>query len=431
MLPITHISGREILDSRGNPALEVDMVLSDFQKATVSVPSGASTGRHEALELRDHDPKRFFGKGLLKAVSLIEQLEKDLVAKQFSSQLEFDQYLLKRVDTSKRKVKYGANTILALSLAFSRAMALYKKQELFQSLRFDKSDEFCLPVPLVNVLNGGMHASNNLSVQEFMLVPYGFSTYSEALQAACEIFYQLKLLTKQKGGDTHVGDEGGIAPRLKSNEEGIIYLLEAIEKAGYSADKQVGLALDVAASSFYTDGYYVWENEKIKSQDLVNIYKHWCHRYPILSIEDGLAEDDWDGWRVLTKALGSYVQLLGDDLFVTQCDRLENGIRQEAANALLAKPNQVGTVTETWSAVELSYRYGYGVCISHRSGETEDNWLSDLAVAFGVKQIKAGSVCRGERVCKYNRLLRIESYLYSTLSKKDTIYAGKTAFPFL
>ena len=438
MLAIKKIEGREILDSRGYPALEVDMFLADDLKKEgrirVSVPSGASTGKHEAYELRDGDPKRFFGKGLLQALSNLNKLEKELVAKKFSSAFEFDQYLVQTVDRSKRKTKYGANTILALSLAFAKALAVSKKEELFQSLNINQRASFCLPVPFVNVLNGGMHASNNLNVQEFMLVPYGFATYFSALQASSEIFYQLKCLSKQQGKNTHVGDEGGIAPSLKSNEEGIMYLLQAIEKAGYSSSKQVGLAIDVAASSFYIEKEeaYLWENEKLKSQDLVSIYKLWCHQYPILSIEDGLAEDDWEGWKNLTKELGPYVQLLGDDLFVTQCDRIEKGIKLEVANALLAKPNQVGTLTETLKAIELSFRHDYGVCISHRSGETEDHWLADLALAFGIKQIKAGSVCRGERVCKYNRLLRIESYLNSKASSHlYPTYFGKKAFPFL
>lgn len=421
MSMISNIKGREILDSRGLPALEVDLTLDNKVTARAAVPSGVSTGSHEALELRDQDAYRFHGKGLLRSLSHISDLSDKLKNVSLKTQSDID-YLLKEWDGTHNKSSLGANTLLAVSLAYAKARALNKNQELFES--FDNK-EYVLPVPLINILNGGVHADNGLSVQEFMIVPYGFSSFREALQAAAETFYCLKELLKEKGFSTAVGDEGGVAPSLSDNESAIKLLLQAIEKAGYSYENQIGLALDVAASEFFQDGKYHWEKEVLTADDLIGIYKGWSSRYPFVSIEDGLAEEDWTGWVRLTEILGKEVQLVGDDLFVTHIDRLKTGIEKKAANCLLAKINQVGTVTEAHEAVKLAHKEGYACCVSHRSGETEDVSIADLAIAWGAKQIKTGSVCRGERVMKYNRLLRIEEKL------KQPEYAGKKAFSFL
>ena len=418
---ISNIQGREILDSRGQPALEVDLQLETGVWASSAVPSGASTGAHEALELRDGDPKRFYGKGLLTALSHIKNIAVAVKGKAFSDQAELDDFL-KNLDGTKNKSRLGANTLLAVSLSFARAFALSQKKQLFES--FDNSGEYTLPVPLVNILNGGAHANNNLTVQEFMIVPYGFTSFKEALRASAEVFYRLKKILKSKNLSTAVGDEGGFAPFLKDSESALKLVLQAVEQAGY--ENQTGLALDVAASEFYQDGFYKWEGKRLKAQDLIAIYKNWSAKYPLISIEDGLAEEDWEGWTQLTKTLGQKIQLVGDDLFVTHVDRLNTGIGKKAANSLLVKINQVGALTEARKAVLMAQKAEYTCCISHRSGETEDTSIMDLSLAWGIKQIKTGSVCRGERVAKYNRGLRIEETL-----KGRAVFAGQKAFPFL
>ena len=415
---IAKIQAREILDSRGAPALEVELVLDNAQSVRASVPSGASTGSHEALELRDKDESRFFGKGLLNACAQVDMISDRLKGYDLKDQAHLDA-LLKDMDGTPDKSFLGANTTLSVSLAYAKAQALLRSQELFEHI----SENNILPVPLVNILNGGCHADNNLDVQEFMIVPYGFESFKEALRASAEVFYHLKGLLKEKNLSISVGDEGGFAPELKNNEEAIQLVLKAVKQAGYCPDTQIGLALDIAASEFYKGQKYYWEGEQLKSEELMDIYKNWQARYPLLSIEDGLAEDDWSGWQNLTKTLGKKIQLIGDDLFVTSEERLKKGIEQGAANSLLAKINQAGTLTETFSAIYLAHTEGYTCCVSHRSGETEDDSIADLAVAWGAEQIKTGSVCRGERTIKYNRLLRIESLL-----GEKAEYAGRKAF---
>ena len=421
MALISHIQGREILDSRGVPALEVDLVLDNQFRSRAAVPSGASTGSYEALELRDKDLYRFHGKGLLKAISYIKELSHKLKNTPIESQIELDHFL-KKEDSTPNKSYLGANTILAISLSYAKALAISRKQELFE---YTKQKQYVLPVPLVNVLNGGVHANNGLSVQEFMIVPYGFSSFKEALRAASEVFSCLRQILKTQNLSISVGDEGGFAPALHDNESALKLLLQAIEEAGYSCKNQIALALDVAASEFYQQGKYYWENKKITAGDLINIYKKWRADYPLVSIEDGLAEGDWEGWVQLTKELGKNTQLVGDDLFVTDKNRLQEGINRGVANCLLAKINQVGTLTETQEAIQLAHDSGYKSCISHRSGETEDTSIVDLTMAWGAEQIKAGSVCRGERVVKYNRFLRIEEQL------ENPKFAGKEVFSFV
>ena len=424
MSVVTHIQGREILDSRGAPALEVELTWDHTATARAAVPSGASTGSFEALELRDKDSTRFFGKGLLTAISHLENLSDKLKGFPIDSLSDLDE-VLKEMDGTENKSRLGANTVLAVSLAGARAMAKKHQQELF---RYLSKGPLVLPVPLINVLNGGVHASNGLSVQEFMIVPYGFDSFRRAMQAAAEVFHALKGLLAKKWG-TAVGDEGGFAPNLPDSETALQMVLKAITLAGYSSDRQVGLALDVAASELLKPGTtakYIWENEVCVAEDLIGLYKEWAARYPLVSIEDGLAEEDWDGWVRLTQELGQTIQLVGDDLFVTQLPRLEKGIQMGVANALLAKMNQVGTLSETQKAVELAHTEGYTCCVSHRSGETEDTSLADLAVAWGAEQVKTGSVCRGERVAKYNRFLRIEEML-----GREVSFAGQKAFLYL
>ena len=418
---ISRIRGFEILDSRGLPALEVAMTLKNNRTVRAAVPSGASTGSHEALELRDKDAHRFQGKGLLKAIAHVEDLSDRLKNRSFESQSHLDDWL-NQWDGTKNKSRRGANTLLAVSLAYAKARAVIQERELYESF---ENKSYILPVPLINILNGGAHADNGLSVQEFMIVPYGFDSFKQALRAGAEIFYCLKELLKGKNLSTAVGDEGGFAPMLPDNESALRLLLQAIEKAGYSYENQVALALDVAASEFYRQEKYHWEKEELTAQGLIDIYKDWCLRYPLISIEDGLAEENWEGWIDLTKELGQKIQLLGDDLFVTHRDRLQKGIQEKAANALLAKINQVGTLTEAYQAVQLAHKSGYACCVSHRSGETEDTSIVDLAIAWKARQIKTGSVCRGERVIKYNRLLRIEERL------TQPEFAGKKAFSLL
>lgn len=406
---IKNFKGREIIDSRGVPTLEVELFLENGISACGLVPSGASTGKFEALELRDNDKNYFFGKGLKKAICHVDALSKTLKGMDVGNQKLIDKTLLEQ-DGTDLKSNLGANTLLAISLACARANAQSKKEPLYKSLNL--TGEFNLPVPLMNIINGGSHGSNNLDVQEFMIVPYNFISFKEALRAGCEIFYQLKQDLKSKGFSIAVGDEGGFTPDFKSHNQAIEFILQAIEKCSYSG--KVLLALDCASSEFYKNNHYVFESQKINSHQLIDVYKKWVKDYPIISIEDGLAEEDWSGWKEITLALGENTQLVGDDLFVTQVPRLKKGIEEGIANSLLVKCNQVGTVTETISAIDLAKKSGYSCVISHRSGETEDTSIADFSVAWGTEQIKTGSLSRGERTAKYNRLIRIEEELALT-----------------
>ena len=421
MYLISDIQAREILDSRGWPALEVTLALDSQVSATASVPSGASTGSYEALELRDQDPLRFHGKGLLKALSHIKSLAKEFQNHHVADQKELDSFL-KAWDGTSDKSRVGANTLLAVSLAFAKAYAIYHGKELFESV---ERKDYVLPLPFINVLNGGAHADNNIDVQEFMIVPYGFDSFREAIRAGAETFHCLKDILKAKGLGIAVGDEGGFAPQLAGNEAALPLLLQAVEKAGYSPAKNIALAVDVAGSELYREGRYCWGKEYLSANDLIGLYQDWRKKYPLISIEDGLAEEDWKGWQALTQAMGENTQLVGDDLFVTDVRRLKKGLNLKAGNALLAKINQVGTLSEAFSAVQMAKEGAYGVCLSHRSGETEDSSIADLSLAWGINQIKTGSLCRGERVAKYNRLLRIEEQTH------PAPFAGSSPLPFL
>ena len=403
IMRIRAIRAREILDSRGNPTIEVEVELEEGSCGRAAVPSGASTGSKEALELRDGN-RRYGGKGVLKAVRAVtEKIAPALLGRELSSQDELDR-LLMELDGTPNKSRLGANAILGVSLAYARAVAAALKQPLFQYF----GNQALLPTPLVNVLNGGLHADNNLEIQEFMLVPVGFERFSEALRATVETFYALKKILQSRGLSTAVGDEGGFAPQLQTNEEALRLLVEAISAAGYKPGRDLALALDPAASTFYAEGRYRIENLALSARELIDLYEEWLNKYPIVSIEDGLAEDDWAGWQELTKRLGGRVQLVGDDIFVTNPMLVREGIREGIANAVLIKPNQIGTLTETLRTLEVARQAGYKTVISHRSGETEDTFIADLAVGTGAGQIKTGSVSRGERTAKYNQLLRLE-----------------------
>lgn len=408
---IKNVFAREILDSRGTPTVEVEVTLSSGAVGRAGVPSGASTGAHEALELRDKDPKRYLGKGVLKAVENVKKLIGPHILNQkvesFESVKIIDKMMID-LDGTENKSKLGANAMLGVSLALSKAIAADQKQHLFQFL--SQSPKMQLPTPLMNVLNGGAHANNGVDVQEFMIVPK-CGPFHESLRAGSEIFHTLKKILDEKGFSVAVGDEGGFAPKLKRNEDAMEFLMMAIEKAGYQAGSNVFLALDVAATELYKDGKYTWEDKILTSQELAGIYEQWAKKYPLISVEDGLSEDDWSGWINMTAQLGSKMQLVGDDLFVTNPKRLERGIKEKAANALLVKVNQIGTLSETLEAVKLAQKNNYNTIMSHRSGETEDATIADLSVAFGSQQIKTGSLCRGERTAKYNQLLRIEERL--------------------
>ncbi len=421
MSAITGIQAREILDSRGNPTIEVDVMLQSGSIGRAAVPSGASTGAHEANELRDEDKKRFSGKGVLKAVRIVnEVIAESLEGANASDQTAIDNHLIE-LDGTENKSKLGANAILGVSLACAKAAAQVAGLPLF---RYVGGTQACrLPVPLMNVVNGGAHADNGLDIQEFMIVPICGDSFSESLRAGSEIFHALKKILNKKGLATGVGDEGGFAPKLKSNVEAVELILEAVEGAGYKPGKNVFLALDVAATELFKDGKYQWEGKKISSADLIKIYENWTKKYPIVSIEDGLSEDDWAAWIKQTSQMGSKTQIVGDDLFVTNPKRVARGIKEKAANALLVKVNQIGTLTETCEAVSLAQRAGYKTIMSHRSGETEDSMIADLAVALGCHQIKTGSLCRSERIAKYNQLLRIEEQL-----GPNAIYWGAQAF---
>src|SRR3989338_11316664 len=411
---IKKIIGREILDSRGNPTVEVDVILESGVIGRASVPSGASTGEHEAMELRDGDKSRYLGKGVLKAVNNVnKELNSALVGKDASKQKLIDKIMIE-LDGTENKSRLGANAILGVSIAACKAAAIQKKMPLYRYLGGEEAN--ILPVPMMNILNGGAHADNNVDLQEFMIMPRGAASFKEALRMGAEIFHNLKKILHEKKLSTAVGDEGGFAPDLKSNEEAIEVILQAIEKAGYKAGKDVFIALDPASSSFYENDKYILEAEAVKektAEDMVNFYANWVSKYPIISIEDGLAEEDWDGWKKLTKKIGANVQIVGDDLFVTNTKRLKMGIAKHVANSILIKVNQIGTLTETIEAIKLARKKGYTAVVSHRSGETEDTTISHLVVAMGTGQIKTGSACRTDRICKYNELLRIEEDLGS------------------
>ncbi len=415
MLAIEHIAAREILDSRGNPTVEVDVMLEDGSLGTAAVPSGASTGEHEALELRDGDKSRFLGKGVLKAVANVD----DIIAPELLGLDGLDQVLVDQtmlgLDGTENKSKLGANAILGVSMACARAAAQALLIPLYRYL--GGAYARVLPMPMMNILNGGSHAPNNVDLQEFMIVPVGGEDFAEALRIGAEVFQSLKKVLSGRGLATSVGDEGGFAPDLKGNQEALDAIIEAIEKAGYTPGEDVALALDPAASEFYRDGKYVFhksDGSQHTAAEMVDIYADWIERYPLVSIEDGLAEDDWEGWALMTEKLGESIQIVGDDLFVTNVKRLARGIEEQSANSILIKLNQIGTVTETLACIDLARRNGFTQVVSHRSGETEDTFIADLAVACGCGQIKTGSLSRSERICKYNRLLRIEQELDET-----------------
>ncbi len=417
MSKITQIKAREILDSRGNPTVEVDVLLDSGVLGRAAVPSGASTGEHEALELRDGDKGRYLGKGVLKAVANVNTTINERVTGQKPDFKAIDKLLID-IDGTENKGNLGANAILGVSLAVAKAAALDKKQPLYKFLGGDEAK--ILPVPLMNILNGGVHADNNLDIQEFMIMPLGGKTFKEALRMATEVFHNLKKILHDKHLSTSVGDEGGFAPNLVHNEEAIRLILEAIEKAGYKPDKDMFIALDAASSSFYKEGKYSYNGKKLTAQDMIKVYEDMIKKYPVISIEDGLQENDWSGWKELTDAIGENVQLVGDDLFVTNPKRLAEGIKKKVANSILVKVNQIGSLSETLEAIKLAKSSKYTSIISHRSGETEDTTIAHLAVATGVGQIKTGSLSRTDRLCKYNELLRIEEELGS-----KAVYAGQ------
>jgi enolase len=409
---IEWVEGREVLDSRGNPTVEAEVLLESGVIGWAAVPSGASTGEHEAVELRDGDPHRYLGKGVRKAVENIEKaIAPALKGRDAAEQSELDRLMIE-MDGTENKSKLGANAILAVSIALARAASDALDLPLYRYLGGVNAS--VLPVPMMNILNGGAHADNNVDFQEFMIVPRGAETFAESLRMGVETFHHLKKVLAKKGYSTAVGDEGGFAPNLRSNTEAIDEILEAIHAAGYRPGEDIALALDPAASEFFENGGYVFrksDKSMHSAAQMVEFWGSWVRQYPIVSIEDGLAEDDWDGWRHMTKELGSSVQLVGDDLFVTNTRRLERGIQEKAGNSILIKVNQIGTLTETLEAIALARRHGYNAVISHRSGETEDAFIADLAVATGVGQIKTGSASRSDRIAKYNQLLRIEEEL--------------------
>jgi enolase len=424
MTQIEHVHAREILDSRGNPTVEADVTLVGGIVGRAAVPSGASTGEHEAVELRDDDPKRFGGKGVLKAVRNVN----DIITPELKGKDALDQKAIDRVlidlDGTPNKSHLGANALLAVSLATARAGANYQKLPLYRYL--GGAGAITLPVPMMNIINGGAHADNNVDFQEFMIVPVGAGKFSEALRMGAEIFHTLKSVLKKKGYATSVGDEGGFAPNLKSNEEAIETIIEAIAQAGYQAGENVLLALDPAASEFYDGTAYVFkksDGRRLSSDQMVAFWQEWAGKYPIISIEDGMAENDWDGWKSLTGAIGQRVQLVGDDLFVTNTKFLQKGIELSVANSILIKVNQIGTLSETLECIELAKSNQRTAVISHRSGETEDAFIADLAVATNAGQIKTGSLSRSDRIAKYNQLLRIEEDLGAA-----AVYPGRSAF---
>jgi enolase len=428
---IEFIEAREILDSRGNPTVEVDVILEDGSMGRAAVPSGASTGVHEAVELRDGDKSRYLGKGVLKAVDNVN----NIIAPELEGMDALDQVAIDRamiaLDGTPNKAKLGANAILGVSMAVARAAADYLGLPLYKYL--GAYHACVLPVPMANILNGGAHSDNKVDFQEFMVMPIGAPSLREGLRWTAEVFHNLKAVLKAKKYNTSVGDEGGFAPDLQSNEEALEVIMEAIKNAGYTTgrDGDFMIALDPAASELYDDKTKTYQlkwttGEKLTSKQMVELWTSWVEKYPIISIEDGMAEDDWDGWKMLSDAIGDKVQLVGDDLFVTNTKRLEMGIKTKTANSILIKVNQIGTLTETFQAIEMAHKAGYTAVVSHRSGETEDNFIADLVVALQTGQIKTGSMSRSDRLAKYNQLMRIEDYLGDTAQ-----YAGKKAFKVL
>ncbi len=414
MSAIVSIHGRQILDSRGNPTIEVDVVTDNGIIGRAAIPSGASTGIHEAVELRDGDKKVFLGKGVLQAVHNVNKiLAEELQGMYVSDQLEIDQKMIE-LDGTPNKSKLGANAILGVSLAVAHAAAQTTGQELYRYIGGVSAQT--LPIPMMNILNGGSHADNSIDFQEFMIMPVGATSFAEAIRMGAEVFHNLKSVLKKGKYSTNVGDEGGFAPNLKSNEEALKVIIKAIETAGYQPGRDICIALDPASSEYFIPEENVYHlkkstGEKLSPAEMVSFWKDWVKRYPIISIEDGMAEDDWDGWKLMTKELGNKIQLVGDDLFVTNVDRLAEGIKKGVANSILIKVNQIGTLSETLNAVNMAYRSGYTAVISHRSGETEDVTIADLAVALNTGLIKTGSACRTDRIAKYNQLLRIEEQL--------------------
>jgi enolase len=426
MSTIEYVEAREILDSRGNPTVEVDVILDDGSFGRAAVPSGASTGEHEAVELRDNDKGRFKGKGVLKAVDNVNSvIAAEVEGLDALDQVDIDRTLIE-LDGTENKAKLGANAILGVSLATARAAADFLGIPLFKYLGPYHAN--VLPVPMANIMNGGAHADNSVDFQEFMVMPVGADSIREAIRMTAEVFHTLKSVLKEKGYNTAVGDEGGFAPNLKNNEEALELIMQAVDDAGYKAGDQIMIALDPAASEFYDSdkGKYVFkwsDGRELGSEEMADFWADWASKYPIVSLEDGMAEDDWDGWKALTEKIGSKVQLVGDDLFVTNTKRLSQGIENGIANSILIKVNQIGTLTETYEAVEMAKRAKYTAVVSHRSGETEDAFIADLVVALETGQIKTGSMSRSDRLAKYNQLMRIEDMLETTAE-----YAGKGAF---
>ncbi|MGD9563617.1 MAG: phosphopyruvate hydratase [Pyrinomonadaceae bacterium] len=421
---IEQVWAREIMDSRGNPTIEAEVILEDGTTGRAAVPSGASTGENEAVELRDGDKLRYLGKGVLKAVENVnEKIGRELEGLDVLDQTQIDQAMI-ALDGTENKSNLGANAILAVSLASARAAAAFQELPLYRYI--GGTNAKTLPVPMMNILNGGAHADNNVDFQEFMVMPVGAESFGEALRCGAEIFHNLKTVLKSRGYSTGVGDEGGFAPNLKSNEEAVETILDAVEKAGYKAGQNVMLALDPAASEFYSNGKYVFkksDKRELSSEEMAAYWTDWCGKYPIISIEDGMAENDWEGWKNLTNSVGKTVQLVGDDLFVTNVKFLQKGIDEGAANSILIKVNQIGTLTETLDAIELARTNKMTAIVSHRSGETEDTFIADLAVATNAGQIKTGSLCRSDRVAKFNQLLRIEEDLGDSAR-----FPGRSAF---
>ena len=426
MAVIKEIRAREILDSRGNPTLEADVVLASGVVGSAMVPSGASTGEREAIELRDGDKARYLGKGVLNAVNnVLTEIKAAVVGMDAEDQSAIDNKMI-ALDGTDTKARLGANAMLAVSMAAAHASAKEKNLPLYRYL--NKSGEFIMPVPMMNIINGGSHADNSVDLQEFMILPVGAPTFREAIRYGAEVFHNLAKVLKSKGLATTVGDEGGFAPNLSSNEEAISVILQAIEQAGYKPGKDIYLGLDAAASEYYHDGIYdlASENKTYSSEQMADFFVDWVNRYPIISIEDGFDENDWDGWKTMTDKLGGCIQLVGDDLFVTNPAILKKGIEKQIANSILIKVNQIGTLTETLAAIDMAHKAGYSAVVSHRSGETEDTTIADLAVATGTGQIKTGSLSRSDRVAKYNRLMKIEEELGAA-----AIYAGSSAFKML
>jgi len=419
---ISCVKAREILDSRGNPTIEVDVILANGTMGRAAVPSGASTGKREALELRDTDkPSRYMGKGVQTAIKNVNEIiAHKLEGRDATRQVEIDN-LLTKLDGTKNKEKLGANAMLGVSLAVAKAAASALCLPLYRYI--GGTNARVVPVPMMNILNGGKHADNNMDIQEFMIMPIGADSFAEALRMGAEVFHNLRSVLKSKGYNTNVGDEGGFAPSLKTHEEALDLIMEAIKKAGYEAGRDIYLALDPAASEFYSEGKYILRSEggaKKTHDEMIELYSKFSSKYPICSIEDGLSEEDWDGWKKLTKKMGDKMQIVGDDIFVTNTEILAKGIEQGVANSILIKVNQIGTLTETLNAIEMAKANGYTTVISHRSGETEDTTIADIAVATNAGQIKTGSLCRTDRICKYNQLLRIEEDL-----SQNAIYGGK------